>query len=267
MPAFDKITSVSNSMVKHAHALTVPKKLKEEADLLCEGFHLVAEAFRSDLRVRYVFATEKALSGQEGASIATQAQALKTRVFEVPDKIIGYLSETAAPQGIVAVVEKPVPKRPSVLRKCALALYEVQDPGNVGTLLRSAEAFGAEALFLTEGSCDPYNPKVVRASMGSLFRVPFESSVEPRELMGWARGAGAVNAALTQGEGQDLTGIPLDRPVLFWAGAEGRGIPRVLADECELKVHIPMAGPVESLNVGVAASLALFYKGIGRPVP
>jgi TrmH family RNA methyltransferase len=261
------ITSVSNAMVKHAHSLTVPKKLKDSPDLLCEGFHLVTEAFRSGVRVRFVLATARALSGPVGAGILEAAGASRTKVFEVPDKIVGYLSETAAPQGIVAVAEKPVLKRPEALRNCGLVLYEVQDPGNVGTLMRSAEAFGAEALFLSEGTCDPFNPKVVRASMGSLFRVPFEHGVEPRGLMEWARSAGAMNAALVQGGDMGLPDIPRDRPILFWAGAEGAGLPDAIVGDCEARVRIPMAGSVESLNVGVAASLALFYKAFGRPVP
>lgn len=261
-----EITSVSNSMVKHAHSLTVPRKLKDATDLLCEGFHLVSEAFKSGLRVRYIFMSGKALETTSGKSIMVAAGAAKTKIFQVPDKIIGFLSETAAPQGIVAVTEKPVHPRPQKLIRSGLALYEVQDPGNVGTLFRSAEAFGADALFLSEGSCDPYNPKVVRASMGSLFRVPFETGVDSLALLEWARQTGAVNAALTQNDGIELTSMPLDRPILFWLGAEGSGLPDGLAASCDLKLRIPMTGAVESLNVGVAGSLSLFYKGFGRPV-
>jgi len=251
-------------MVKHAQSLTIPKKLKDSPDFLCEGFHLVAEAFKSRLKIRFVFATEKALARPEALVITRSAEIEKVKIFIVPDPVIGYLSETAAPQGIVAVAGKPLPRRPENVRSSVLALHQIQDPGNVGTLLRSAEAFGAEGVFLTEGCCDPFNPKVVRASMGSLFRIPYEFGLDWKGCMEWARSQGLLTVALDGNSEKTLADLPTDKPLLFWLGAEGQGLPMELKTACDFKVKIRMAGSVESLNVAVAGSLALYYKGFRR---
>lgn len=266
MSEIPSIQSVANSMVKHAHSLTVPKKARESDDFLCEGFHLVVEAFKSSLRVRFVFMSAKAMARPEGKSILESAHREKVKIFEVPDKIIGYLSETAAPQGVVAVAGKPVIPRPEVVSNCVLALHQVQDPGNVGTLIRSAEAFGTDVVFLTQGSCDPFNPKVVRASMGSIFRIPLEQGLSSGTIADWAKNKGLLQTALVQDSDHDLDEVPKDKPVLFWAGAEGQGLPAEITDHCDLRVRIPMTGSVDSLNVAVAGSLALFSKGFRRSV-
>jgi TrmH family RNA methyltransferase len=136
----------------------------------------------------------------------------------------------------------------------------------MGTLFRSAEAFGAQGLFLTEGCCDPFNPKAVRASMGSLFRLPFMSGQSWENYFEWFEKNHFYTYALTM-EGSDrLPEINFRKPTAFWVGAEGTGLPSDLVGRCGQKVAIPMVGEVESLNVGVAASLALYAARFQGPV-
>ncbi len=266
MTRLSKIESVQNGMVKHAYSLKIPQKSKDLEDFLCEGFHLVREALKSGLKCRFIFATKDTWNNPEGKEILSLAQGEKVRCFEVTSKIISYVSDTVTPQGILAVVGKMPSQWPREPFSRVLAVYQVQDAGNMGTLFRSAEAFGVQGILLTEGCCDPFSPKVVRASMGSLFRLPFvqhekwetyQDFLEQRQFHSYAL---AVQGAETLPKVKFLT------PMAFWAGAEGAGLPDELVKACDAAVSIPMTGPVESLNVGVAASLALFWGRFQAPV-
>jgi TrmH family RNA methyltransferase len=169
-----------------------------------------------------------------------------------------------SPQGLAAVTQKPVLQWPPSQRSTVLGAYQIQDPGNLGTLFRSAEAFGVSGLYLAGGCCDPFNPKAIRASMGSLFRLPFKKEESWEECFRGLRSDNFRIFALTsQGEKSLLDMSAPDRSA-FWVGSEGSGLPEELTAACDEKVRIPMDGKVESLNAGVAASLALFcsrFKG------
>jgi RNA methyltransferase, TrmH family len=266
MSSLSLIQSVQNSMVKHAYSLKVPQKAKDSEDFLCEGFHLVQEALATPLKCRFIFATKDAFHQTDGKKIFEMAQRAKVRCFEVTSKIIAYLSDTVTPQGILAVVAKPQAAWPVQPFTRVLALYQVQDAGNMGTLFRSAEAFGTQGLFLTSGCCDPFNPKVVRSSMGSLFRLPFQMGGSWNFYMDWLKQNGFHNYALALGQSTPLPQATFLHPLSIWVGAEGTGLPEDLIQSCEEKVSIPMEGKVESLNVGVAASLALFWSQFKGPV-
>jgi TrmH family RNA methyltransferase len=266
MPPMSSIQSVQNSMVKHAYSLKIPKKSKDSEDFLCEGFHLVGEALKSGLRLRFIFATREAWNDQEGQKIYEAAHREKIRCFEVPLKIIAYISDTVNPQGILAVAQKIPLKWPEKPFSRLLALYQVQDAGNMGTIFRSAEAFGAQGLFLTEGCCDPFNPKVVRASMGSLFRMPFVQNEKWETYQAWFKEQNVHSLALTRGGTKSLPEVKILTSMAFWLGSEGSGLPDELTDSCDERAGIPMSGEVESLNVAVAASVALFWARFQGPV-
>jgi len=203
----------------------------------------------------------------EGKEIFETAQREKVRCFEVTPKIVTYLSDTVTPQGILGAVQKPTPAWPTKPFSRVLGVHQVQDAGNMGTLFRSAEAFGVQAIFLTEGCCDPFNPKVVRSSMGSLFRVPFMMGVSGGSYMDWLKQNEFHSYALALQASSSLVNMDFLSPMAFWVGSEGEGLPDDLVKACDGTVTIPMTGKVESLNVGVAASLALFWAQFGRPVP
>ena len=253
-------------MVKHAYSLKVPKKAKDADDFLCEGFHLVQEALFSGLKCRFIFATKSGWNHPDGAKIYANAQMAKVRCFEITSKIISYLADTVTPQGIIAVVAKPLSAWPLAPFSTVLCAYQIQDPGNMGTLFRSAEAFGAQAVFLSDGCTDPFNPKAVRASMGSLLRLPFMSAENWKGLMLWLSTNGFHSYALTHPARKKLSEVTFHKPTALWVGTEGAGLPDDLIQSCEESVSIPMTGKVESLNVSVAASLALFWAQFKGPV-
>jgi len=266
MPPLPIVDSVANSMVKHAYSLKIPKKAKASEDFLCEGFHLLQEAFASGIHGRFLLGTQKAWEGIEGQGIHEAARSAKVRCFEAAPKVLAYIADTVTPQGIVGVFQKPSLELRYGGTSMILAVHQVQDAGNMGTLFRSAEAFGAGGLLLTEGCCDPFNPKVVRASMGSLFRVPFRSGGEWGDHAEALKKEGYHSFALDAGSGRTLGQGTLPDPLAFWVGSEGSGLPEGLLRSCEGVLSIPMKGKVESLNVGVAASLALFWASNSRPV-
>src|ERR1041385_6816541 len=127
------IQSVQNSMVKHAYSLKVPKKSKDSLDFLCEGFHLVEEALKSDLKCRFIFATKEGWNHPDGKRIFERAQRDKVRCFEITSKIVAYLADTVTPQGVFAVVGKPELKWPEGPMGTVLGIYQEQDAGNMGT--------------------------------------------------------------------------------------------------------------------------------------
>ncbi len=266
MSTLNSIQSVQNGMVKHAYSLKIPKKSRDLEDFLCEGFHLVREALKSGLKCRFIFATKGAWDNPEGQEIQAAAQREKVRCFEVIPKIISYISDTVTPQGILAVVGKMPAQWPSEPLSRVVAVYQVQDAGNMGTLFRSAEAFGVQGILLTEGCCDPYSPKVVRASMGSLFRVPFVQNEKWEAYEDYLKQRQFHSYALAAQAAEPLTKVKFSTPVAFWVGSEGAGLPDELVRACDAAVSIPMAGQVESLNVGVAASLALFWAHFQAPL-
>jgi len=163
-------------------------------------------------------------------------------------------------------VQKVEKKWPSEPVKLVLGVQGVQDPGNLGALLRTAEAAGVSGVFLTEGCCDPFNPKAVRAAMGSLFRLNLQNDISWREALTWLVDRKVPSMALMPRAEKNIFDLGKG-PMALWVGSEGDGLAEELAVACEGKVRIPMAGPVESLNVGAAAAIALFYKGFQGPVP
>ncbi|HET9869839.1 MAG TPA: RNA methyltransferase, partial [bacterium] len=251
-------------MVKHAYSLKKPRQLKDAVDFLCEGFHLVEEALASGLNLRYVFATAEAEKTGAGQELKAECHRQKVRWVPVHPKIIAYVSETAAPQGLLAVGEKPKPRPPQEGSDLVLCLDQVQDAGNVGTLLRSAEAFGAGGVFLTEGCCDLFNPKVVRSAMGALFRLPFQQGMTWEAVLEWSKPNGFSSLALTSHGADPLLEAALPAKTALWVGSEGAGLPEALMAACDARVCIPMTGRVESLNAAVAGSLALFWVRHGR---
>jgi TrmH family RNA methyltransferase len=160
------------------------------------------------------------------------------------------VSTLAHPPRVVGVYRRG--DLPRGARPVTLALWQVGDPGNVGTLLRSADAFGA-GLALSRGCADPTSPKALRASMGAVFRVPLAEFDEPL----------GTRVALVPRGGTPLPDVPLDGEVVFVLGAEREGLPRDVLDRCDVQASIPQAADAESLNVAMAGAIALYERSRG----
>jgi TrmH family RNA methyltransferase len=194
------------------------------------------------------------------ADLARRAGAAGSRTLEVPTRVLEAIATTDTPQGIVAVA----PMRPVELEALppdldlALVLCGIQDPGNAGTLVRSAAAAGAGAVVFTAGAVDPYSAKTARGAAGSLFRLPIVRGAEPVTALSALRDRGIQVVALDAGADLAYDAADLRGPVALVVGNEAAGLDTDIQIAVDITISIPMPGGVESLNAGVAGSLALF---------
>jgi TrmH family RNA methyltransferase len=210
------------------------------------------------LRFRTVFFSESAATRAEKLLPQLRGQ---VETLLLPDKLFGSVAPSDAPQGVAALARWKEFSLADVLAKSKtgplLAIAGVQDPGNLGTILRSAEAFGACGVLLGEGTVSPFNPKVVRASAGSVFRLPVVR-VSLSDALGQMKGLGLRLVATVSHKGTPLDQAKLSGSLAIFIGSEGAGLSRDLIKEMDEVVAIPQAPQVESLNVGVATSIVLY---------
>ena len=199
----------------------------------------------------------------EGTALLEEAPVAPLHVFDEEGQIhrVSTLKTPAGPVGVFRFLDVTVTELLSRAQRIAL-LHGVQDPGNVGTAIRSAHAFGA-GVALSTGCADLYNPKTVRASMGSIFHAPVAREVESIELLDAAREAGFLTVSAMPDAGETPEGMPAG-PLVVCIGAEGSGLPKEVVDVCEMRVGIPSFAP--SLNASVAASI-LLYEAYSRVLP
>lgn len=262
----------SRAQAKRWRALKRRKGRGEYGLFLAEGPHLVEELLGSSLTVRHVLYTAAAAEEPDVAALLDRCAGREVATEEVPDAELEEFADTVTPQGILAVAEIPQWGDAALGSGDAIVLDAVQDPGNVGTIVRTAEALGAGGVVALKGTVDLWNPKVVRASAGSLFRLPAVSAEWP-ELWGRLRDAGVeVWAADVEGEALARESARPGRVALV-LGNEGAGVRAELLTAADRRVAVPVPGRVESLNVAVAAAilmdrlLSARQQGPGRPEP
>lgn len=252
----------SRSQRKVWRSLLRRKGRERHGLFLAEGPRVVADLLRSGLRTEAVLVASAADSDPELAGLARAAAEAGVPVEEVEAAELETLADTVTPQGVLAVGRIPEGPWPADEVTRILVLDAVQDPGNVGTLIRTAEAVGVDLVVCLPGTADPWSPKVVRAAAGSSFRLPVVS-------LEWTEARARIRAAEAAIWAADAAGSPLFRGDLAPArlalvvGNEARGVsPSVLA-EADRRVAIPMVGRVESLNVAVAGAI-LMDRALGR---
>jgi RNA methyltransferase, TrmH family len=257
-PRLRRIEGRHNALMKELRRAFSRCELTSDGYCAIEGFRILEEAIRSGLRFRAVFFSE---SGAVRAARLLSQLGAQVETFLLPDKLFGSAVPSDAPQGVAALVRWKKSSLEDVLVKSKagplLAIAGVQDPGNLGTILRSAEAFGAGGVLLGEGTVSPFNPKVVRASAGSVFRL----SVARTKLsgaLGLMKEHGLRVVATASHKGTPLDQAKLSGPLVVFIGSEGAGLSRDLIKEMDEVVAIPQAPQVESLNVGVATSIVLY---------
>jgi TrmH family RNA methyltransferase len=253
-----RIEGRHNALVKELRQAFSRAELTSDGYCAIEGFRILEEAVRSGLRFRAVFFSESAVPRAEKLLSQLGAQ---VETLLLADKLFSSAVPSDAPQGVAALARWKELSREDVLAKSPagpiLVIAGVQDPGNLGTILRSAEAFGAGGVLLGEGTVSPYNPKVVRASAGSVFRVPL-ARTKLSESLGRMKDHGLRLVGTASHKGTPLDQAKMAGPLAIFVGSEGSGLPRDLIKEMNDVVAIPQVPEVESLNVGVAASIVLY---------
>jgi TrmH family RNA methyltransferase len=242
-----------------------------EGYFVVEGAKLLDEAMAAGTGVESVY-VDRAGAGPAEHELAERAVAAGSRVFDLEPGVLTRVAGTVTPQPILAVVARTPTELPALKAskpRLVLVCVDVRDPGNAGTVLRSADAAGADAVVYCDGAVDPYNPKTVRASAGAVFHLPIvaggDASLVLDELAGW----GLRRWATVAHRGQDYTTVDLSCPSALVLGNEANGLPPELSAHLDGEVSIPMRGRAESLNVGVAAAVICFeaarQRGAGRP--
>ena len=241
------ITSKANSVVKNAKKLH-QKKYRKSAYLI-EGWHLFEEAVQAGVTIEKVFSLE---------SYRDQLVAFPQTIW-VSEEILLDLADTQTPQGIVAVIQKEEVGLPDLHQGKYLFLEDVQDPGNVGTMIRTADAAGFTGVIVSDKSADIYSLKTLRSMQGShfhlpIYRMPLVSFVEEAKKSNLP-----ILATTLSRESKDYRELSSLENFVLVMGNEGQGISSVMAESADQLVHIGMKGRAESLNVAVAAGILMFY--------
>jgi TrmH family RNA methyltransferase len=253
-----RIDGRHNAMVKELRATFAHGELTSEGYCAVEGMRILEEAIRSGLKFKAVFFRA---SAENRAERLLPQLAAHVETLLLPDKLFASAVPSETPQGVAALVRCKHFTLEDVLAKSQagplVAIAGVQDPGNLGTILRSAEAFEAGGVLLGEGTVSPFNSKVVRASAGSVFRLPLAQTKLPR-ILDQMRELGLRLIATSSHKATPLDQAVLTGPLAIFIGSEGAGLPRDLLGQMTEVVAIPHSPTVESLNAGVAASIVLY---------
>ena len=222
---------------------------------LVEGPTAVVDAVEAGVDILDVFLDEDIVGG----ALPDMLAARNIPVWTTGRDVISSLSETVSPQGVVAVVADPTAEVGVVAgADLVLVLADVRDPGNAGTLIRSAVAAGADAVVFAKGSVDPLHPKVVRAAAGAIFQIPLVSGVGLDEVIEFSRSHGLSLVGTAADAQVEIYEAQLSSPTAIVLGNEAWGLPEGVEAMMDVLVSIPMPGPAESLNVSVAGSVLLF---------
>lgn len=264
------LASRQNPFIKGLMKLKGAHGREKDDRFLVEGVRLVEEALRARVPLEAAVVAEGA-AGERGGRLTALLADLEqagVNVAEVPAAVFRELAETETPQGVIAVVREGAAGRSTPADLAArpgaggpplvVVLDGVQDPGNVGTILRSAAAFGAGGIVVGQGTAALNQPKVLRASMGAAFRMPTAGGREAAAVADAFRQAGLTTVAAVAEGGERLTTINLRRPVAIIVGNEGGGVSQEWLSLVDRKATISMPGPTESLNAAVAASILLY---------
>jgi RNA methyltransferase, TrmH family len=258
------LTGRHNLRLKQLRLAFRRSELTRNGECAIDGTKLLEEALRHGLRIDTVFFSEAARPLAE--KLLPQI-ADRTETLILPATVFNSAVPSESPQGVAALVKLRAFTSAQVLARATdgpiVVAAGLQDPGNLGTIFRSAEAFGAAGLFLTEGTVSPYNSKVLRGSAGSVFRLPFQQ-IPSAELIPLLRERGLRLLATSSHKGTPITAADWTLPLAIFIGNEGAGLSREILHQMDEALVIPQTTALESLNAGVAASIVLYEAARAR---
>ncbi len=259
-----RITSRQNALVKDLRKAFSQAEATAEGFIAIEGLRIVEEAIRSGLRFQAVFFSD---SGNPQAARLLPQIGSHVEILQLPDDVFASAVNTESPQGIAALVKLRAQKFEDLLEQTGpdeqiqnmllMGIAGIQDPGNLGTIIRSAEAFGARAVLLGEKTVSQFNAKAVRASAGSLFRQPL-LRVKMLEAIPLLKKQGVRLLATSSHKGKPLHEANFTGAAMVVVGNEGAGVPQEILSQADELITIPHSPRVESLNAGIAASILLY---------
>ncbi len=253
---YTKITSATNQHIKDIIQIRERAKFRYAAFLI-EGPHLVEMALNAGVKIHEVFVTEAFITTKDHQAILNK---IAGTVFEVSEQVLKKITDTETPQGIVAVAGYELGSLDALSLKetpLLVVLDAIQDPGNLGTIIRTADAAGADAVILLPGSCDAFMPKVIRATAGSIFNLPLIYA-EPDALVDWLHKKKIQFAVTAADAGKTVFEADLSEGIAIAFGNEAHGLSDHLRKTADLFLNIPIFGKAESLNVATSAAICLY---------
>jgi len=262
MPIEDmpRIESKENQHIRQARLLHAKREREERGRFLIEGVRLAEEALNAGEELHFGLISMPLLEKERGRALAQACIDREIPLFLVKEKLFNYCADTEHSQGILLVASQRRYSWEQLSSACTLILVAdgISDPGNLGNIMRTSLGAGADGIMLLPGCADIYNPKVVRASMGTIFRLPFFAAASAEEALAMLSQAGlSVFVAAAQGQSiyfrEDLR-----QPLAWIMGSEARGAEKFWEGKADKLVSLPMAGGLESLNVAAAAAVFLY---------
>ncbi len=267
----ERITSLSNNRIKEAALWSAKARERRKADVyLVEGRKMFLEAPEAELQEIFVAdSLWERLETEEGAELDAQ---LKKRlreldaegrlpVFLVTDEVLRKIADTQTPQGIVCVLKQKHYTLEQLITKknpLLVVLEDLQDPGNLGTILRTGEGAGITGVIMSKDTVDLYNPKTIRATMGSVYRVPFVYAEDLKQVLATLKEAGITSYAAHLNGTKYYDSLDFRKGTAFLIGNEGNGLQTETAEQADVYLKIPMKGKLESLNAAVATSILMY---------
>jgi len=254
-----EITSPANSQLKWARRI---RESREPGLIFLEGVRLVDECLKSSLKLHSTFflADKK----RELLEVLRELERRKCPLIETGLNAFKMISDTVSSQGLIVIAHEPERRLEDVFRVSVganpliIALDQIQDPGNVGVIIRSAEAAGASGAIVLPGTSNPFSPKALRSSMGSAFRLPLPGAIDVNTAIEAARSRQVTLIAADARANRVYTDYDWSAPSLLFCGNEGKVVSPEILHKCEIRVRIPMSPSVESLNVSATAAVMLF---------
>ena len=256
-----EVTSLANPLVKDIKALALKKFRDQQNAFMAEGLKLVIDALELGWSIKTLVFAKSARANPAVEKAAARTVATGGTVLEVSEKVLGAITRRDNPQMVVGVFRQHFAVLKDIRPRGAdvwVALDRVRDPGNLGTVIRTADAVGAKGVLLVGETTDPFSLETVRATMGSIFSVPVAKAT-PDAFLAWRKSFGGQVIGTHLKGAVDYRSIPYgERPTLLLMGNEQQGLPDSLAETCDRLARIPQAGRADSLNLAVATGVMLF---------
>lgn len=256
-----EVTSLANPIVKDLRSLSLKKYRDQQGVFLAEGLKLVIDALDHDWRIKTLVFAKSGKGNKMVEQVAARTFAKGGLVLEVTEKVISAITRRDNPQMVVGVFEQqyqPLNGIHPVEGDVYVALDRARDPGNLGTIIRTADAVGAKGVILIGDTTDPYSLETVRATMGSVFSVPLYKASES-EFLNWRKGFSGLVVGTHLKGAVDYRTIPYrKKPVILMMGNEQQGLPDNLAETCDKLARIPQEGRADSLNLAIATGIMLY---------
>lgn len=260
----ETISSAANPLVKRMRMLAERRHRRREGAFVVHGIQPVWQAVEAGAEIDTLVVAPELLRSPAANEMLARQRSRGVRVAWLTADLFRRLSDRDGPSGMAAIVRA----RPAALDDLAVgagsvyvALHEIGNPGNLGTIIRTADAAGSAGVILVGHTTDPYDPVAVKATMGALFHVPVTHVPGVDQLFGWARARGVTVATTSARAGSSYWQAELPAPLLFLLGSEGQGLPAGVLERGDVRVRIPIVGGAESLNLAMAAGLLLYEAG------